>query len=86
MAKNFIDFLYAYMAWKIKILAYVKAKVSNLNTLISVLKFVMKCETLSLEESFQGTYFGDRFPKVCQYVSTNEKVCKGLKYFFIKST
>jgi hypothetical protein len=68
------------------IIAYVKAKGSNLNTLTSVLKFVMKCETLSLEESFQGTYFGHCFPKVCQYANTNEKVYRGLKYVFTKST
>jgi len=48
----------------------------NLNTLTNVLKYVIKCETLSLEESFHGTYFGHVFSKVCQYATTNDKVCK----------
>jgi hypothetical protein len=35
-----------------KIITYVKDEGSNLNTLTSVLKFAVKCETLDLEESF----------------------------------
>ncbi len=57
---------------------------SNLNTLTNALKFVVKCETLSLEESFQGTYFGHVFSKVCQYATIDDKVYKDLKYVFIK--
>jgi hypothetical protein len=34
---------------------------------LSALKFVVKCETLGLEESFEGTYFGHAFSKVYQY-------------------
>ncbi len=56
---------------------------SNLNTLTHVLKSVVKCETLALKESFQ-TCFGCAFSKVCQYATTNDKVCKNLKYVFIK--
>ncbi len=60
---------------------------SNLNTLTNyALKPIVKCETLGLEESFQGTCFVHVFSKVCQYVTTNHKACKNLKYAFIKST
>jgi hypothetical protein len=27
------------------------------------LKFIMKCEILGLDESFEGSYFGHAFPK-----------------------
>jgi len=63
----------------------VKDKGSNLNTLTNALKFVVKCETLSWEKSFQGTYFGHVFSKLCQYATIDDKVCKNLKYVFIKS-
>jgi len=69
-----------------KIIAYVKDEGSNGNTLINALKFVVKCETLGLDESFQGTCFGHVFSKACQYTTINDKVCKNLKYVFIKST
>jgi hypothetical protein len=46
------------------IITYVKDGGSNLNTMTSVLKFVMKCEILVLEETeFQGTCFGCVFSK-----------------------
>ncbi len=51
LAKNFIDLLNTYGLTN-KIITYVKDEGSNLNTLTSVLKFVSKCEILSLEESF----------------------------------
>jgi hypothetical protein len=34
------------------IITYVKHEGSNLNTMISALRFVVKCETLGMEESF----------------------------------
>jgi hypothetical protein len=58
----------------------------NLNTLTNALKFVMKYETLGLEESFQGTYFDHIFSKVCQYATTNDKVYKNFKYVSINYT
>jgi hypothetical protein len=64
----------------------VKYEGSNLNTLINVLKFVVKCETLGLEESFLGTCFGHVFSKAYQYATIDDKVCKNLKYVSIKST
>jgi hypothetical protein len=62
----------------------VKDEGSNLTTLNNALKFVVKCEALSLEEKFQGTCFGHVFSKECQYATTNDKVCKNLKYVSIK--
>ncbi len=49
-------------------------------------KSVVNCNILRLQESFQGSYFGYAFSKACQYATTNEKVCKGLKYESIKTT
>ncbi len=57
---------------------------SHWNTLTNVLKSVVKCETLGLEESFQGTYFGHVFSKACQYAIIDDKICKNLKYVSIK--
>jgi hypothetical protein len=62
LARNLIELLDAY-GLKNKIISYVKDEGSNLNTLNNVLKSVVKCETLGLEKSFQGTYFGHFFPK-----------------------
>jgi hypothetical protein len=45
----------------------------------NALKFVVYCETLSLEESFQGYYFGCAFSKACQYAKIENKMCKNLK-------
>jgi hypothetical protein len=51
LARNLIELLDAY-GLRNKIITYVKNKGSNLNTLTNALKFVVKCETLSLEKSF----------------------------------
>jgi len=48
------------------------------------LKFVVKCEVLGLDESYQGPCFGHAFSKACQYATTNEKVYKNLKFVSIK--
>jgi len=48
--------------------------------------FEIDCEVLSLGESFQVTYFGNVLKKVYQYATTNEKVCKNLRFVSIKST
>jgi len=69
-----------------KIIAYVKDEGSNLNTMTIALKSIVKCEIFHLDESFQGACFGHVFSKACQYVTTNEKVCKNLKFVSIKST
>ncbi len=62
LARNLIELLDAY-GLRNKIITYVKDEGSNLNTLTNALKFVVKCETLGLEESFYGTCFGHFFPK-----------------------
>ncbi len=67
LAKSFVDLLDAY-GLRNKIIAYVQGEGSNLNTLTSALNFVVKCGTLGLDESFQGTYFGHAFSKVCQFM------------------
>jgi hypothetical protein len=50
LARYFIDLLDAY-GLKNKIITYVKDEGSNLNALTNVLKFVVKCEALSLEKN-----------------------------------
>jgi len=85
LARNLVNILNAY-GLKNKIIAYVKDKGLNLNSLANPLKFVVKCETLGLEKSIQGTCFGHAFSRACQYATTNDKVCKNLKYVFIKYT
>jgi len=62
LVRNFIKLLDAY-GLRNKIITYVKNEGSNFTTLANVLKYVIKCETFSLEESFQGTYFGLFFSK-----------------------
>jgi hypothetical protein len=79
LVNNLIELLDEY-GLKNKIITYVKDEASNLNRLTNVLRFVVKCATLGLEESFQGTYFGHVFSKMCQYATTDDKVCKNLKY------
>jgi hypothetical protein len=37
------------------------------------LRFVMKCEVLNLDESFQGILFWPSLSKACQCANTNEK-------------
>jgi hypothetical protein len=48
-----------------------KDEMSNVNFMIIVLKFVVSCEALTLEESFQVINFGHVISKACQYVTTN---------------
>jgi len=38
-------------------MAYVKDEGSNINSMNDVLKLVVNCETLGLEESYKGAYF-----------------------------
>ncbi len=48
--------------------------------MVVVLKYVVNCESLGLEKTFQGTQFGHVFSKACQYGTT-----KGLQKFEIWS-
>jgi len=59
---------------------HVKNERSNLNTLTIVFNYVVSFNVLGFIESFQSSYFNHAFFKACQYGSTNEKICKGLKY------
>ncbi len=67
-----------------KIIAHVKNEGANLNFMTTTLKFVVNCEILGLDESFNGTYFGHAILKTYQYVTTEEKVCKKFKIVSIK--
>jgi hypothetical protein len=51
LAKNLIELLEKYNLRK-KIIAYVKSKGSDINTMITTLKIVVSCEILGLEESY----------------------------------
>jgi hypothetical protein len=82
LAKDLINFLNEY-GFKNRIITHVKNEDLNLNTMTSAFKFVMKCEALGLEESFQGTCFGRVFCKAYQYATNDEKNCMGLKYISI---
>jgi hypothetical protein len=48
------------------------------------LGFVSFWHILNLTKKFEGNYFGHAFSKAYYYVSINEKVCKGLKYVYVK--
>ncbi len=52
---------------RVKIFTYVKDEGVNLNAMITILKLVVSCENLSLEEAFQGKCFGHTMSKACQY-------------------
>lgn len=44
-----------------------------------IVKFVVNCEILGLEESFNGICSDHAFSKVWLYVTIKEKVCKDLR-------
>ncbi len=64
MARNLTKLLHQYDLRK-KIVAYAKDEGANLNAMTIALIFVMNCEVLGMEESFQGTCFGHAFSKAC---------------------
>jgi hypothetical protein len=65
-----------------KIIAYVKYEGANLNFMTTSFKFVVNCEVLGLEESFNNTCFGHAFSKT--YITAKERLCKNLKFVSIK--
>jgi hypothetical protein len=83
LVKNLKELLDFYGLSK-KIIAYVKNGGTNLNFMTTSLKFVVNCEVLRLEESFNGSYFGHASSKTCQYFTIEKRVCKDLKYVSIK--
>ncbi len=82
LAKDLIELLRKYNLRE-KIIAYVNNESSNLNTMTGVLEFVINCNILGFQGSFQGPHFGHAFSKTYRYVTKNEK---GLKYISIKTT
>jgi hypothetical protein len=48
-----------------KIIAYVNNEGENLNSMTTILKSIINCEVLGLEESFNGISFGYAFSKTC---------------------
>jgi hypothetical protein len=66
------------------ILVYVKDEGSYLNTMTTIYKSIVNCETLSMVEKVKGTCFVYAFFKACQDVTPKEKVCRGFKYISIK--
>jgi len=62
LAKNLRELLNSYGLSK-KIIVYVKDEGANLNSTTTTFKFVVNCEVLGLEESFNGTCFGHAFSK-----------------------
>ncbi len=66
LVRNLQDFLEQCGLTK-KFFVYVKDENANLNTMITILRSIVTCETLGVMESFQGTYFGHAFFKACQY-------------------
>jgi hypothetical protein len=76
MAKKLLKLLDQYDLRK-KIVAYCKDESANLNAMTTILKFVVNCEVVGMEESFQGTCFGHAFSKACQYGINN--------FFFVKT-
>ncbi len=56
----------------------------NTNAMTFVLKYVINCETLGLQESFNDTCFGHVYSKAYEYAIIDEKMYKNLRYVFIK--
>jgi hypothetical protein len=68
LAKNLIKLLEKYNL-KNKIILYAKDEGSNLN-IMNVALLVVSCDILSLDESYQSTYFGHAFLKAYQYATS----------------
>jgi hypothetical protein len=85
LAKNLNKLLDSYNLRK-KIIAYVKYEGLNLDAMTMALKIIVNCDILGLEDSFNGTCFGHVFSKTCQYAIIEKKICKNLKFIFVKST
>lgn len=62
---------------------YVKNEKSNLNIITTILKFVINCEVLDLEKSFQSTYFGHVFCKAHHIATRDVKVYMNFKYVLL---
>ncbi len=67
-----------------KIIVYVKDEGVDLNSMTPTFKYVVNCEVLGLEESFNGTCFGHAFSKTYQYATPKQRVCKNLNFVSMK--
>jgi hypothetical protein len=63
----------------------VKDEGPSLTTMTIAFKSIVKREVLGLDESFQCTCFGHVFSKECTYVTIDDRVCKNLRFIYIKS-
>jgi hypothetical protein len=52
--------------------------------MIITLKFIVSYDILGLAKKFSRVVFWHTFLKACQYALVDKKICKGLKYVFIK--
>jgi hypothetical protein len=68
-----------------KVIAYVKDKGSNLNTLISTLTSVVTYSLLQLTNLFVGSCFGHAMSNSYQYAFNDSKVCAGFLEVSLKN-
>lgn len=54
------------------------------SNIITPLRLVIGCEILDLKKKSKTIFSSNAVFKTCQHVTLNEKVCKSLKYAFIK--
>ncbi len=80
LAKKLEGF-YNNITWQFFFFAYAKYEKVNLDAMIITLKWVVDCEVLGVNESFQSTHFGHALEKAS---TSNERVCKGFRYVSIK--
>ncbi len=59
---------------------------SNLQTCASALNSIVSCNNLRLLDPFDGSCLRHALSKVCQYVTTNDKVFASLSYTSIKDS
>ncbi len=69
------------MVWQKNHFAYMKDERPNLNTMIIALKFVVNCDTLGVEESFQKKWFGHFFVRHISMQLLTKKCVKALYMF-----
>ncbi len=69
-----------YFGLRKKIITFVKDEGVNLNVMTSTPRFIMSCDILRLEESFNGSCFRHVFFKACQYGIIEEKVYKDMGF------
>jgi len=65
LVRSLIDLLDKYGLRK-KIHCLCQNEGFNINAMTTTLKYVVSCESLGLEELFEGTNFGHGFSKACQ--------------------